>query len=472
MVKEIILTSGQKALSINLDETIYGSLVEIGAGQEVARNFFRVGSASGTIAKTMSAYDKDFSNAIYGKEKDERYVCKKRLLKMLDHEYSLLEERLDRKQHENTRFFTYANTVATINYTKTNKGHGWMGVRFQLDPKKKPNEFIIHVRLHDQDAKLQQESIGVLGTNLIHACFNEKDPVKMLKRLYDNLTRSNIEIDTVELTGPDFQNVDNRVLSLVLVKESMTDAVIFTPDQKNHQPSDLLHKKNILTIRGSFRPVTKVNIDMMEKGMEAFLKDKKVTKDNVQLLFEITLSNLRSDGEVVEKDFLDRVDILCSLGYTVMISSYKKYYKLTEYLTRFTKKRMGLIIGVDNLLEMFEEKYYRNLNGGIMEAFGIIFVRDVKIYLYPFQSNEKNKILNSSNIPIHPRVKQIYQYLFYNKRIIDLEYKKEVLSIFSREVLKRIKRCEEGTWEHMLPNGVGEMIKKNALFGIKCDIKK
>lgn len=468
--EKVILTPIQKALRINLDDNIYGSMVEIGAGQEVARQFFRAGSASGTIAKTMSAYDKDFSDAIYGKEEDGRYVCKDRLMNMLDHEYGLLEERLDRKSFPDRKYFAFADTVTTLNYDKTNQGHGWIGVRFQKDSNKKWNEIILHVNLHDQDAKLQQETVGILGTNLLHACFYLTEPKEILKELYDNLSRSNLDIDMVNFFGPDFKDVDNRLLSLSLVKEGMTDGVIFTPDGLNHQPSEILYKKNILTLRGSFRPVTKVNIDMLKNGLKEFKADKRVKEKNIQVLFEITLSNLKAAGEVDEQDFLDRVDILCSLGYTVMISNFRKYYKVIEYLSQFTASRMGLIIGVDNLIEMFEEKYYRNLNGGIMEAFGIIFTRDIKIYLYPFKPSNNSEFLNSTNIPIHPRVKALYQYLFVNKRIIDLDYNEEVLSIFSRKVLQLLHENKQGEWEHMVPEGVDEIIKEKCLFGYNCEI--
>ncbi len=468
MTNSVTLTAGQKALQINLDNTIYGSFVEIGAGQEVARNFFKAGSASLTIAKTMSAYDRDFSNAIYGKEIDGRYVCKSRLEKMLDHEYQLLNERLDRKKHKNTRFFAYADTISTINYSKTSQGHGWIGFRFQKEPNQKPSDFIIHIVLHDQDAKLQQETVGVIGTNIIHACFNETDPKEILKKAYDSLNKQQFEINMVEVVGTAFAGVDNRLLSLTLVKEKMTNAVIFTPNGMNKQPSDILYKKNILTMRGSFRPVTKVNIDMIEKGLEIFKTNNKVVKEDIQILFEITLSNLKSNGEVDEQDFLDRADMLCSLGYTVMISNYKKFYKIIEYLSQFTKSRMGVILGVDNLIEMFEEKYYRNLNGGIMEAFGIIFTRDIKFYLYPYKPNDKAELLNSHNIPIHPRVRELYNYLKVNGRIKDLEYNSKILNIFSRDVLKRIKACETGTWENMVPDGVAEIIKKKNLFGTSC----
>ena len=464
MTNNVTLSASQKALQINLDDTIYGSFVEIGAGQEVARNFFRVGSASTTIAKTMSAYDKDFSDAIYGKEDDGRYVCKARLEKMLDHEYDLLEERLDRKNHINTKFFTYADTVSTVNYSKTVQGFGWIGLRFQRTPDEKPSDFILHVKLNDQDAKLQQETVGIIGTNLLHACFTQNDPKIILKSLYDNLSKDQFEINMVEVVGPAFENIDNRLLSLTLVKERMTNAVIFTPDGVNQQPSDILYRKNILTMRGSFRPVTKVNIDMLEKGLASFKENRKVNEKDIQILFEITLSNLKADGEVNEQDFLDRVDILCSLGYTVMISNYRKFYKIIEYLSQFTKSRMGLILGVDNLVDMFEEQYYRNLNGGIMEAFGIIFTRDIRFYLYPYKPTANTELLNSNNIPIHPRVKGLYNYLHSNGRIEDLNFNPDVLGIFSREILKRIRACEVGTWEDSVPYGVAEIIKEKHLF--------
>ena len=487
MNKTITLSPKQKALQINLDDTIYGSFVEIGGGQEVARQFFEAGSASGTIAKTMSAYDKDFSNAIYAKEKDGRFVSKSRLINMLTKEYGLLEERLDRKNFKKTRFFAFADTVETISYNKTNKGHGWLGLRFQLNPNSKPNDMIIHVRLHDQDSKTQRETLGVLGTNLIHACFFTKKPKDILKNLYDSLTRDKseidmdkIEIDMVEIVGPDFKDVDNRLLSLTLVKERMTNAVIFGPDGMNRQPSDILWKKHILTMRGSFRPVTKVNVDMLDNGFYKYSNNKKVEADNIQILFEITLSNLRKeknslDSSVKKKrinqqDFLDRADLLCSLGYTVMISNYMKYYKLIEYLSQFTNKRMGLILGVDNLKPMFEEKYYRNLNGGIMEAFGIILKRDIKMYLYPYQPKKNIEIQNSKNIKVHPRGKRIYQYLLENKRIEDLDFNPDILDIFSRNVLKLIKSCKDGSWEKKVPKGVAKIIKEKDLFGRVCKL--
>ncbi|MGB0136430.1 MAG: TonB-dependent receptor [Flavobacteriales bacterium] len=468
----VILSSKQKALRINLNRDIYGTFAEIGAGQEVVRHFFQAGGASGTIAKAMSAYDKDFSDAIYGKEAKGRYVCRPRLVRMLQHEYNLMEERLSRQDHPTKCFFAYANTIATINFQKTIQGHGWMGVKFQTAPDRAPSTVVIHVRFHENEAVLQQLTSGILGVNLLYGCFYFYDkPRELLLSLYDNLQRDQIEIDMVEMDGPDFEHVDNRLMSLQLVKNGMTDAVIFSPDGRNLQAADVLYKKNILAIRGSFRPVTKVNIDMIMKGFQMFEAEEKVDPERVQVLFEITLSNLKAEGDIDEQDFLDRADILCSLGQTVLISNYMKYYKLVEYFSRYTKKRMGIIMGTNNLLDVFNEKYYRDLNGGVLEAFGILFSRDLKIYLYPWHDRETDALLTTKNTPIHPRLKPLFDYLLFNKRMVDIEdYNEEILDVYSREVLRMI-RCGESGWEDMVPTYVDTIIKENKLFGYKPPVK-
>ena len=468
-MKNIVLTPVQKALEVNLNPETYGTFAEVGAGQEVVRHFFRAGGASGTIAKAMSAYDKDFSDAIYGKEANGRYVCESRLKNMINHEYGLITERLNREKHPNKRFFSFANNVETINFSKTNDGHGWMGLRFQLCPNSKPNDVILHYLLHEREAKQQQESAGILGVNLLHGCmFHSDNPKMIIKKLFDNISKGYIEINMIQMNGPDFDYVDNRLLSLYLVKERMTDAVIFSPDGINLQPSDVLYKKNILAIRGSFRPVTKVNIDMIKNGYNKFILENRVCKEDLQVLFEITLSNLSSEGEIDEQDFLDRADILCSLGQTVLISNYQRYYKLLDYFSRFTKKRMGIIMGVPNLKQIFEEKYYRHLSGGILEAFGRMFNRDLKIYLYPYQKQKEGEITNSKNINIHPRFRSLYDYLIFNQRIIDIEYDPKVLNIFSPVVLRMIKNGISG-WEDMVPAYVDNVIKQKKLFGSKLE---
>ncbi len=458
----------QKALRINFNENIYGTFVEIGAGQETVRQFFRAGGASGTIAKAMSAYDKDFSDAIYGHDKDGRYVTQTRLNRILEYEINLIEDRISRIKHPDKIFFTYANTVSTIDFAKRYKGHGWVGIRYQIQPDQEYNDIILHIRFKENDARLQQETLGTLGTNLIYGAFYKyNEPKKLLRYLYDHLDKDQIEIDTVNFSGPLFENVDNRLMSLQLVKNGMTDAVMFGPDGNNILPAAILYKKNILALRGSFRPVTKVNIDMYEKSLEMFKKEKRVDEDRTLVVFEITLSNLRAEGEINEEDFMSRARLLCSLGHTVLISNFQEYYKLVEYFSAYTKKRMGLALGVNNLIDIFNEKYYRHLSGGILEAFGKLFFKDLKVYLYPMLNPKTGEYTNSENLKVHPRMKELYKFFKYNGKVVDIEdFNKEHLNIFSRTVLKMIQNKEPG-WEKLLPEGVADIVKQQKLFGWK-----
>ena len=457
-----------KALRINLNENIYGTFSEIGAGQETVRNFFRAGGASGTIAKAMSAYDKDFSDAIYGEEDDKRYVTEGRLKKMLSHEINLIEARITRDKHPHKLFFSYANTVATIDFAKQYKGHGWVGIRYQVEPGEDYNEISLHIRFHENDARLQQNTLGILGVNLIYGAYYKYDNAKKLLRyLYDHMDKDQIEIDTINFSGPRFEQVDNRLMSLQLVKNGMTDAVMFAPDGNNVLPAKILYKKNILALRGSFRPVTKVNMDIYKHSLELFLKEKKVSEENTEVIFEITLSNLRAEGEIDELDFMDRAKLLCSLGQTVMISNFQEYYKVVEYFSRYTKERMGLAMGVNNIIEIFDEKYYRHLSGGILEAFGKLFFKDLKVYLYPLKDSDSGEIITSENLKVHPRMKELYKFFKYNGKVVDINnYNPEFLDIFSREILQMINDGKSG-WEDMLPERTTEMIKEQHLFGYK-----
>ena len=457
----------RKSLRINLNENIYGTFVEIGAGQEVARHFYRVGAASGTIAKSMSAYDKSFSDSIYGKEEDSRYVTQNRLDKMLEHEMNLLEKRISRKKYPNKFFFVYANTVATIDFVKKFKGHGWMGIKFQTDPKDDYSEIKLHLRFHQNEAKLQQESLGIMGVNLIYGAFyKHNEPLKLMKYLYDHIDDQSIEIDTINFSGPLFKDVDNRLISLELVRLGMTDAVVFDETGTNVLPAQVLYKKNILTLRGSYRPITKVNEEMFKKSLEAFLEEKGVKKENTIVLLEITLSNLRSTGDIDDSDYLDRAKLLCSLGHMVMISNFSEYYKLVKYLTRYTKKQLGLTMGVTNLIEIFDEKYYDGVKGGILEAFGNIFKNNMKIYLYPVLDKQKDTIIDSTNLKLEDNMKEFYKYFKVNNKIRDLEFNKDFLNIFSKDVLKQIKNNTPG-WEDKLPEGVSDLIIKKKMFGYK-----
>jgi hypothetical protein len=455
-----------KALRINLNKNIYGTFSEIGAGQETVRNFFRSGGSSGTIAKAMSAYDKDFSDAIYGIEDDKRYVTETRLKKMVKHEINLMEERLSRSKDPDKLYFSYANTVQTIDFSKKFKGHGWVGIRFQLDPLEDYNEIVLHLRFKETDVTLQQETLGKLGVNLIYGAFYLNDnPKDLLISLYDNLHKDQLEIDMINFSGPRFMYVDNRLMSLQLVKNEMTNAVMFDASGVNLLPAQELYKKNILTHRGSFRPVTKVNMDIYENAKKLFFNENKVDKENTKIIFEITLSNLRADGKINERDFLDRAELLCSLGLNVMITNFKEYYKLTEYFSEFTKSRMGLAMGVDNMVKVFEDEHYRNLSGGILEAVGKLFFKDLKIYMYPSKQKNTPEILTSKNLKVQPRVQELYNFFKRNGKLIDIkEYDPKILHVNSRTILEMIAKGEKG-WEEMLPEGISDLIKRRKLFG-------
>lgn len=451
-----------RALKINLDKHIYGSFAEIGAGQEVAANFFKVGGASGTIAKTMSAYDMDFSDAIYGKH--DRYVSEPRLKKMLDQEYGLLEERLPTRA-SHTRFFTFANTVEALNYEKTNQPHGWIGCKFQLRPNSEPNRCIIHVKMHDNDSLHQQAAIGIIGVNLLYACMFISDPEVFLNALTDDLSSGSIEIDMFKLVGPDFDHVDNRLMSLKLVKNGLTRAAIFGPDGSVHQPSEMLYKKNVLMLRGRFRPVTHVNVDMLLAARRRFKMEDDVEKHRIVVLSELTLTDLSTDGEIDEQDFLNRVDIICSLGQNVMISNYPEYYRLVEYLSKYTKGyKLGIILGIYNLTRVLDEKYYTNTRGGLLEAYGLLFGGNIKLYVYPSKRAGEENFHTLDDLKLPEKVAPLLEYAKLNDKLVKIDDANvENLNIISDDVLEMIRSGEEG-WEKYVPKKVASAIKENCLF--------
>lgn len=459
-----LLETEQKALEINLDSRIYGTFAEIGAGQEVARYFFQVGAAAGTIAKTMSAYDKVFSDQIYGTEATGRYVCEARLYKMLSHEYELMDTRLQNERPD-TNFFVFADTIAAINYSKTIKGDGWLGLRFQLRPGDEPNDIALHVKMLDNDNQLQQQAIGILGVNLIYACYHyNDDPDTLLRSLQDSL-QGRISIDMVRLTGPDFEDLDNRLLSLKLVQYGLTDVAMFGPDGKNVHASEFLYKKHVMVVRGSFRPATLVNMDMIKKSYDQFRNEADVDPKRTFLLTEITWDNLCSTGDFDEKDFLDRVDILNALGQTVVISNCEQYQKLITYLADYKVQKLGLVIGARQVLDLISEKYYQNMDGRLLAAFGELFTRNVRLYVYPAMQEGSAELMMSDNLPLPEGVKFLYKHLLDSKQIIDVEdYNADNLHIFSKEVLKLIKEGATG-WESLVPSKVASLIKEKCLFG-------
>ena len=480
-----LLTTTQKARRINFDAPVYGTFAEIGAGQEVAREFFHAGGASGTIAKSISAYDMVFSDAIYGKS--PRYVSRERLNLMLDHEYLLLVERLSAIRGDRSNFFVFADTVATSNHQGTNEAHGWLGIRFQAAPLGQPSEIVLHVRMRDKDSVLQQQALGIVGVNLIYgALYLRSDPRQLIESLQDNLGTERIEVDMLRFSGHCFEAIDNRLMSLHLVECKLTNAVMFGPRGEVLQPSEILHKKAILVERGSFRPVTHVNVDMIACATAQFVQESPVKGKEVVVLMEITMNNLLAEGALDAHDFLSRVDLLADIGFTVLISNYSEYYRLTSYFRRYTKEMIGVAIGINNLLEIFNEKYYDNLEGGILESFGRLFRNAVKLYVYPMSSeaydryileSESNRsgssaqsaapsiLITAKNVRVADHLTSLYAHLLEN-RFIDsiVGFDTNILGIFSRDALKKI-RDQDLLWEKMVPTPIAIAIKHRGLFG-------
>ncbi|MCB0520946.1 MAG: TonB-dependent receptor [Lewinellaceae bacterium] len=458
------LETDQKALEINLDDRIYGAFAEIGAGQEVARYFFQVGAAAGTIAKTMSAYDKVVSDDIYGTEPSGRYVCESRLYKMLDHEWELMEKRL-RPLRPDTNFFVFADTVAALNYQRTILGDGWLGIRFQLKPGGEPNDLVLHVKMLDNDTQLQQQAVGILGVNLIYACFRyHQEPETMVLSLLDSL-QDRAMVDMVRLTGPDFENLDNRLLSLWLVKHGLSQVAMFGPNRQNVHASEFLYKKHIAVVRAGFRPPTLMHMDMIKSGFDQFRKEDGVDAAKSALLVELTMDNLCGVGELDEKDFLDRSDLLCALGQTVVVSSCEKYQELITYLSDYKFQSLGFIVQTRRIMDFLADKYYRNMDGRLLAAFGEVFTRNTRMYAYPFHQEGSEELMTTQNLPVPEGFKYLYQHLLDNRQLADVSgYDKNVLHIFAKEVLELIRQGEPG-WEGLVPKKVETLVKEKFLFG-------
>ncbi len=455
----------QKALKINLDPRFYGTFAEIGAGQEVVRWFFRVGGGAGTIAKSMSAYDMTVSDAIYGET--ERYVSRQRLQAMLDHEYQLNLDRLNDTRGDNTAFFAFADTVVARSFKGGNECHGWMGVKFQAHPHDEASQIIVHVRMQDAEASLQQEALGIVGVNLLYgAFFLHHEPEQLVESLLDKLTTGRIEIDLIDFKGIEFRYVDNRLMSLKLVQLGLSGAAMFGPDRAVLQPSEALHNKAVLVERGSFRPVTHVNVDMLQAALEKFTADPAVAGKPILPLMEITMRNLLTDcTEIDRRDFLARADLLSACGFTVLISDFFEYYRLAAYLAWRTKERVGIVMGAASLIELFEEKYYTQLPGGILESFGRLFKNELTVFVYPLRPHENAELTTVETLQVAPELRKLYGYLTERRSFVQLDnFKPEYLPIFSRDVLKRIA-AGDNAWETMVPKEVAELIKKRGFFG-------
>jgi len=463
MKAEMDVGTNKKAFQINLDAKKYGTFAEIGAGQEVARRFFHVGGASGTVAKTMSAYDMTFSDAIYGTA--DRYVSRNRLQTMLDHEYSLLIERLDNKFGNERTFFVFADTVAARSFKQHNESHGWLGVRFQEETRGEPSQIIIHIRMLDESNVDQQEALGIVGVNLLYGAFYHRSPEKLIASLPENLAPDRIRVDMIKFSGPAFSQVDNRLMSLQLVSQGLTNAVMFTADGETVQPADILYKKAILVERGSFRPVTYATNDMLNGARTAFLKQCGCSEEDLVVLMEMTLENLLSEGQLNHADFLARVDILGALGRTVMVSKFGEYFRLASYLARYTNRMIGLVMGVPSLMEIFDEKYYLHLEGGILEALGRMFKSGLKLYVYPMIDETTGELVAARKLEVAPNLRSLFHYLIDNEFIQEItDYDPNYLRIHPPDALAKLQSGDPA-WEGMVPPEVAEIIKSRRFFG-------
>ena len=453
----------KKAFQINMEPRIYGAFAEIGAGQDVARRFFAVGGAAGTVAKTISAYDMTFSDAIYGA--CGRYVSRARLHSMLTHEYNLLIERLDEKVGNSRTFFAYADTVAARSFRRHAESQGWMGIRFQKQPRTEPNEIIVHVRMLDARNIQQQEAIGIVGVNLIHgAYFLTENPEALVASLVDDLAPGRIEVDMIRFTGPDFADVDDRIMALQLVTQNLTNAALFRATGEIVNAADALYKKPLLVERGSFRPVTLLADDMLNCAKAMFMREEGVRDSEPEILMEITMKNLLASGELDLRDFLDRVDMLGAMGRTVLISNYGAYHRLVNYLSRYTDRMVGLPLGIPAMAEILEEEYYKDLEGGILEALGRLFKTGVKLYVYPFL-NPNGDLVTTENFEVAPNLVHLYRHLLDNGFIEAMEgYNPSYLPIKSPGVLAKI-RAGTTSWESMVSPEVAKIIKQRQLFG-------
>jgi hypothetical protein len=459
------LDTHQKALAINLDAKRYGTFAEIGAGQEVVRWFFRVGGAAGTIAKSISAYDMAVSDAIYGQT--QRYVARQRLESMLNYEHELNLQRLKEARGDTTSFFAFADTVSARNYKGTNECHGWMGVKFQAHPRDQDSEIIIHVRMLDNENALQQEALGIVGVNLLYgAFFMHHDPDRLLESLLDNLNTQRIEIDMIEFSGIEFRHVDNRVMSLKLVQLGLSGAAMFGPKGQVLQPAEVLYKKPVLVERGAFRPVCNPNIDMLKAAREEFAKELPPGESIVELA-EITMRNLLVGGQIDYRDFLARADVLAAAGKTVLISDYFEYYRLAGYLRKHTTKPIAITLGAASVLSLFDEKYYQDLDGGILESFGRLFKNNLKLYVYPYLDPLTQKLATVDNLAVAPELAKLYGHLVDRGCILPLtSYDPECLKVFSSDVLELIGKGDP-SWERLVPEAIADIIKRRGFFGYK-----
>ena len=457
------LDTRQKALALNLDAKTYGTIAEIGGGQEVARWFFRAGGAAGTVAKTISAYDMAISDGIYGPAK--RFVSRERLNAMLEREFAQLSDQLQQNNGDRKCFFVFANTVATRRFHSPEHGRGWIGIRFQARPHEEPSQITLHAHLHDLLADVEQEALGVLGVNLIYgAFFLHQSPPDLIANLMDDLSRERVEIDLIKFSGPAFPGLDNRLMSLQLVERGFTDAAMFTAKGEVVQPAEVLHNRPVLVERGKFRPVTMLTVDLLERAREAFLQEPGVERQEPLVLAEMTLRNLIPEPEVGHSDFLARADVLGALGFDVLISRFEQDYQVAEYLAAYTDRLIGFAVGLPKLKSSVEERFYSELAGGALEAVGRLYNRSVKTYVYPARDPQSGRIETIDDMVLPSPWQHLRRLLRELGRVQPIHPSNEQwLSIDGEDVLARMEK-DDPIWKTMVPAKVVAIIESEGLL--------
>ena len=373
------LPTARKALEVNLDRTRYGTIAEIGAGQEVARWFFHVGGAAGTVAKSISAYDMTVSDSLYGPS--PRYVSEARLRQMLDREYAALLDSLGPTRGTATAFFAFADTVATRSYTRKEDGAGWVGSRFQHVPGAEPSQILLHVRLLDPEAALQQEAIGLLGTNLIYATsFLHQDIEAFVASLGDHVPRERVEVDFVSVSGPVFAGADDRDLTLRLLQRRLTRAVMFSTDGRPVEPSAALYKRALYVVPGESGAVRASDLDMLAAAVDQLGN---ADERSVSLAGIAVAPGEAGDAAAGAAEVLARVDALAAAGLTTLVSDFGELWQLAAFFERFTRVRVVFVASAEALAEAFRDKRFEELDGGVFEALGRLFKRWVRVAVYP-----------------------------------------------------------------------------------------
>lgn len=459
-------TTYDKALELNLDPAVYGTFAEIGAGQETANWFFRASGTAGLVAKTISAYDMTMSDAIYGRA--ERYVSDTRLQAMLEHEFSILLERLGPKRGSDTTFFSFCNTVRARGWNDNAECHGWLGVRFQMKPGDPPSDIILHIRLLDARAIDQMEALGTVGVNLIHAAIRHRGHLKkFVDSLVENIPAGRVEIDLLKFTGHGYGFFDNRLCALQLVESRLTDATMFLPDGNVVQPAETLYRRPVLLLRGSFDPVMNVHLDMLKQARAGFSEQLEEADRGREIeVCEISMDNLLRGKSIDPVDFLDRADALQSLGKPVLLSRFAEFHRVSGFLNRCTNKPVGIVLSIGLLNELFKPKWSENLAGGLLESFGRLFKAKVTLHVFPWKNRRTGEFVTAENFRAPEDCVHLYRHFLENGRIIPIPCEDTELLAYTGRSVCRMILAGDPKWHELVPEVAWTMAERHAQLRI------